>query len=134
MRDRAWEPAKARRVLKSELRRRAGGPGMSDATMARLSHLADPEAHATRKAFWIALMRSGASRRRAEELTREVVLSSRTLTRRVGAALRSVLPRLRRWLPIAAPALVLAYVVSGFFPLFLFAFFALLADTLRRHR
>jgi hypothetical protein len=120
-----WDPKKARVALDEELRRRSGGPGTSDTTLARLSRLAEPEAARSRLAFQIALVRSGASRRQAAELAREVAQGSRTL----GARVRPALRRLgRRPLLLAFGLCTVAFVLTGSLPVLLLAAAVLALD------
>lgn len=106
---RLWDPEKAKKVLGEELRRRSSGPGMSDSTLARLAHLADPGASATRRSFETVLIRSGMTQRRAQRVSLAVRERSRPLRVRVLRIVRR-LPSL--WW-VGVPALLVGCAVQS---------------------
>lgn len=61
---RRWSEKRARAFLDDAAHERAGGPGLSDTTLARISALQDPDAHRSRDAFEDALLRAGWRERR----------------------------------------------------------------------
>lgn len=71
-----WSEKKARAFLDAAAHERAGGPGMSDTTLARISALQDPEAHRSRDAFEDALLRAGWRERRIRRAIAQVTAPS----------------------------------------------------------